>query len=268
MKKITLLFAAIALAFAAQAQEPKTYKVLKVYIGDSVAYELPISKIDSLAFENRIDPFNGHEYVDLGLPSGTLWATCNVGATNPEDYGDYFAWGETIPRQANADGDTIYNWITYKYCNGSSSTLTKYCNDANYGNEGYTDDLVTIEAADDAATANWGGDWRIPTKTEQDELRTECQWDWTDNYNNTGIAGYIVSSKKDTMKSIFLPAAGYRSGTSLNYAGSYGYYWSSSLYESYPNGAYYLYFYSGGYDWSGRSRYYGHSVRPVCSLQH
>ena len=110
-----------------------------------------------------------HEYVDLGLPSGLLWATCNVGATSPEDYGDYFAWGETQPK------DT-YEWSTYQYCNGSYNTLTKYCSNSSYGYNGFTDNLTTLLPEDDAATANWGGNWRMPTKEEFQEL-----------YNNTTV---------------------------------------------------------------------------------
>ena len=94
---------------------------------------------------------NGYGYVDLGL--SVKWATCNVGANNPEDYGDYFAWGETTTK------DT-YNLSTYKWCNGSYSTLTKYCNNSSYGNNGFTDNKTQLELSDDAARANWGGSWR------------------------------------------------------------------------------------------------------------
>ncbi len=195
---------------------------------------------------------NGHEYVDLGLPSGTLWATCNIGATNPEDYGYYFAWGETTTKET-------YGWSTYKHCNGSYDTQTKYCTSSSYGT---VDNKIILEAADDVATANWGGDWRMPTTAEQTELRTECTWSWT---TLNGVNGYRVTSKKDTSKSIFLPAAGYRIDTDLYYAGSHGLYWSSSLDESNPNTALYLYFHSSNYDWDNDDRYNGRSVRPVCS---
>ena len=102
-------------------------------------------------------------WVDLGLPSGTLWATCNVGANAPEEYGDYFAWGETQSKD-------YYYWDTYQYCMGSSATMTKYCNKSNYGYNGFTDNLTTLLPEDDAATANWGTDWRMPTRDEWDEL--------------------------------------------------------------------------------------------------
>ncbi len=194
----------------------------------------------------------GHEYVDLGLTSGTLWATCNVGATAPEQAGDYFAWGETTTK-------SDYSWSTYKYCNGSSSTQTKYCTKSSYGT---VDNKTTLEASDDAATANWGGAWRMPTYAEQTELRTECTWKWE---KLNGVNGYRVTSKKDTSKSIFLPAAGVLRGTSLEDAGSHGRYWSSSLYESTPCYAYVLYFYSSRYQYEYYYRYLGQSVRPVCS---
>ena len=192
---------------------------------------------------------NGHEYVDLGLPSGTKWATMNVGADTPEGYGDYFAWGETKPK-------AIYNWETYKWCEGSYDTQTKYCTSSSYG---IVDNKTILELSDDAANANWGGDWRMPTKAEQDELRTECTWNWT---TKNGVNGYTVTSKTNG-NSIFLPAAGYRFNSDLNDAGYYGFYWSSSLNTSYPSNAYCLCFYSYGVDWRNKYLYSGWSVRPV-----
>ena len=192
-----------------------------------------------------------HDYVDLGLPSGIKWATCNVGATTPEGYGDYFAWGETTPKNN-------YDWSTYKYCNGSSSTLTKYNTNSSNGT---IDNKTTLDLSDDAARANWGGTWRMPTRAEQEELINNCTWTWS---TRNGVRGYKVTSKTNG-NSIFLPAAGYRTGTSVYTVGSFGYYWSSSLYESIPNSAYGLYFYSDNVDWNNcYSRDYGHTVRAVC----
>ena len=196
---------------------------------------------------------NGYEYVDLGL--SVKWATCNVGATKSEDYGDYFAWGETQPK-------STYDWNTYKWCNISSNmvALTKYCTNSD---DGTYDGKSTLELADDAARANWGGSWRMPTKEEQDELRDNCTWEWT---TQNGVKGYKVTSKKKgyTKNSIFLPAAGFRLDSSLSSEGSYGYYWSSSLYTHNPSSAYYLDFDSSYVYWYDNSRYNGRSVRPVC----
>ena len=173
----------------------------------------------------------GHGYVDLGL--SVKWATCNVGATSPEDFGHYFAWGETSPKA--------------EYTEENSLTYGKDMSDIS-GNPQY-----------DAATANWGGDWRMPTEEEMRELLNNCTWTWT---APNGVNGYKVTGPNGN--SVFLPAAGYRDGSSLDYAGSYGDYWSSTPYD-YNNGsyAYSLYFLSGNQDMSGNYRYFGQSVRPV-----
>mgnify|MGYP003302949176 CR=1 FL=1 len=194
---------------------------------------------------------NGHEYVDLGL--SVKWATCNVGANKPEDYGDYFAWGETEIK-------STYNWSTYKWCNGSYKTLTKYSNEKKYGHKKFVDNKTTLELSDDAAHANWGGSWRMPTDAELTELHEQCTWTWT---TQNGVNGYKVTSKKNG-NSIFMPAAGYRLDSSLNDAGSYGYYWSSLLNTGYPCVAYDLYFRSGSVSRYYYGRCYGRSVRPVC----
>lgn len=120
---------------------------------------------------------NGHDYVDLGLPSGTLWATCNVGADAPEIVGDLFAWGETEPK-------TIYDWSTYKYCRGERNLLTKYCNNPNYGYNGFTDGLDILQACDDAAAENWGSGWRTPSTDEWFELFSVCNWTYTRDDRN------------------------------------------------------------------------------------
>ena len=199
---------------------------------------------------------DGHEYVDLGLPSGTLWATMNVGADSPEEYGDYFAWGET---EGYNSGKTTFNWSTYKWCNGSDNTMTKYCTNSSYGYNNFTDGKTVLDADDDAARANWGGDWRMPTKAEFLELINNTENEWTTQNN---VAGYKFTSKTNG-NSIFLPAAGSRRYGYLNGTGSYGDYWSSSLHEGYPNYAWSLGFDSGRVGASNGDRFRGHSVRPV-----
>lgn len=195
---------------------------------------------------------NGYEYVDLGL--SVKWAICNVGASKPEEYGDYFAWGETQPK-------STYDLSTYKWCNGSSATLTKYNYSSSFGT---VDDKTQLELIDDAARANWGGIWRMPTDAELTELRTECTWTWT---TQNGVNGYKVTSKSNG-NSIFLPAAGFYSDSNFRDAGDYCCCWSSSLgnngFPTIPIG---LYFYGyvnyvnvGGYN----GRFDGQSIRPVC----
>lgn len=195
-----------------------------------------------------------HEYVDLGL--SVKWATCNVGANAPEEYGLYFAWGETTGYTQNTSDGRSFDWANYKWCKGSSSTMTKYCTNSSYGT---VDNKTVLEPEDDAAHVNWGGDWRIPTKEEQDELRNSCTWTWT---TLNGVNGCKVVGKNGNF--IFLPAAGCRNDSSSSNVGSYGYYWSSSLNSDYSNLAYYLYFYSGRVGWDYYYRYNGHSVRAVC----
>ncbi len=189
---------------------------------------------------------NGHECVDLGLPSRTLWATCNVGATTPEDYGNYYAWGETVTKE-------IYDWSTYFDTNDGGNTFTKYNN-----NGGKT----VLDPEDDAAHVNWGGSWRMPTQAEWQELYDNCTWTWT---TQNGINGYKVTSNKAgyTDKFIFLPAAGDRDDSDLGYVGSDGYYWSSSRNEYDSSHAWDLGFGSGSHDIYNVRRYYGRSVRPV-----
>ena len=174
--------------------------------------------------------YNGHKYVNLGL--SVKWATCNVGASKPEDYGNYYAWGETSTKSS--------------YTSDNSKTNGKSMGDIK-GNSSY-----------DAARANWGGKWRMPTKAEMQELIDRCNWIWT---TQNGVKGYKVIGPNGN--SIFLPAAGCRLESSLYNAGSPGYYWSSTPYGSYSDHAYGLYF-DGGSRYMGNTyRNYGFSVRPV-----
>lgn len=186
-------------------------------------------------------PNDGHEYVDLGLPSGLLWATCNVGANSPYEAGDYFAWGETEPKET-------YDWSTYKWCEGDKKSVTKYTIPVG-SSGGFVDYKTRLEPADDAAHVNWGGNWRMPTYDEWQELYENC-----DMYGS-----YAVS--RINGNSISLPFAGYKGevGTDINGA----YYWSSSL-SNYSDIANSIFFtYSGGGGVSGRE--VGLSVRPVWS---
>ncbi len=196
--------------------------------------------------------------VDLGLPSGLLWASYNLGASMPWDYGDYYAWGETEPK-------SDYSWTTYKWCYGSSTSLKKYCTTYTYGT--VVDNITELqrgemsgETVDDAARAKLGGKWRMPTYDEWEELRNNCIWTWTDNYNGTGVKGRIVAAPNGN--SIFLPAAGWRSNANLNEATS-GYYWSSSLGTSDSRRARCVHFNSDGVYRAAYYRYEGFPVRPV-----
>ena len=198
--------------------------------------------------------------VDLGLPSGLKWASFNVGASKPEDYGDYYAWGETAPK-------SDYTWSTYKWCNGSYDSLTRYCPSGktrHWGGSGNPDNKTSFkdyDYADDAARKVLGGKWRMPTDAEWTELWNNCTWTWTDNYNGTGVKGRVVTATNGNR--IFLPAAGYRSDTNLYYAGLTGYYRSSSLDTDVPFCAYLVYFNSDNLFRFREDRYIGQSVRPV-----
>lgn len=196
------------------------------------------------------------EAVNLGL--SVKWSLMNLGATSPSDYGDYFAWGETEPKGH-------YSWTKYKWCNGSSYTMTKYNNSSLYGAVDNKSEFKDYDYVDDAARQALGGKWRIPTEAEWTELREQCTWEWTSNYKGTGIAGRIVTGKKTgyTDKSIFLPAAGNRNNTNLNNAGSYGLYWSSSIDTDGPCYAKSVNFYSLTVYRYDDYRYRGLSVRPV-----
>ena len=192
-----------------------------------------------------------HQYVDLGLPSGTLWATCNIGAKSPEEYGDYFAWGET--KGYNSGKTDFYR--TYKWINGGS--ITKYNNDSDHG---IVDNKEELDLKDDVAYVNWGSAWRMPSDEQFDELIDESYTttEWT---TQKGVNGLKVTSKKNG-KSIFLPAAGFREYILLSAAGSHGGYWSRTLY-SFPYYAGYLRFDSNDIYTGYGDRDFGRSVRPV-----
>ena len=198
--------------------------------------------------------------VDLGLPSGIRWASCNIGATTPEGYGYYFAWGET-------DSKKDYSWATYKYANVGEFyhyKFTKYCTDASSGDNGFIDNKTVLEPEDDAATANWGDVWRMPTDAEWTELREQCTWTWT---AQNGMNGYQVASKTNG-NSIFLPAAGFRDGNAAPYvAGNSGYYGSSSLLENSSDDVWIVTFKHEKVERQNNKRNKGLSVRPVQDKQ-
>ncbi len=192
----------------------------------------------------RVFAQDTHEYVDLGLPSGLLWATCNVGANAPEEYGDYFAWGETQPKD-------VYNWDTYQYYDGGN--LTKYTG---------SDGLTILLPEDDAATANWGNDWRMPTKEEWQELYQNTTHTWT---MQNGVNGRLFTAPNGN--SLFLPAAGSRGEGDLYGVGSYGDLWSSSLFTISPLIAWNFHFSSYYFNVDYSYRIYGQSVRAVRSAR-
>lgn len=214
-----------------------------------IVYNVLADYTDGLSADGVVFEIVGsrYEFVDLGL--SVKWATCNVGADTPEDYGDYFAWGETSPKSE-------YDWSTYRWCKGDYDNLTKYNIKRKFGT---VDKKTQLELSDDVVRVNWGSPWRMPTLEEWEELHTKCNWTWT---TQNEVEGYKVVSNTNG-NSIFLPAAGYRSGGSLRSASTSGYYWSSSLSTSYPYGARLLHFYSYNVRWFYHDRYYGLSVRPV-----
>lgn len=194
--------------------------------------------------------FDIPDAVDLNLPSGVKWASFNIGASEPEEYGLYYAWGETETKRE-------YNWSTYKWCSGSEESLTKYNYQKRYG---IVDNKSVLEAEDDVACVKLGGNWRMPTHDEWTELLENCTWVWT---TQNGISGRLVTSKNNN-KSIFLPAAGSRSDTGLIGAGSYGNYWSSSRRSDVPSCAWSVFFNTSDLlNCNYYTRRFGLSVRPV-----
>lgn len=223
---------------------------LQIFKGGILIQSFPLSNIDSIKVVDVADipnPPAQAQAVDLGL--SVKWANMNVGASKPEDYGDYFAWGETKPK-------TNYDWSTYKWCNGSYYMMTKYCTNSSYGT---VDNKGILEPEDDAARANWGDKWRMPTYSEQIELSTRCTWRMTSLY---GVNGYLVTGPSGN--SIFLPAAGSRQGSSLMGTGEYGNFWRSDVNLSTPIWANGLLINDMEHSpYFGSSRCNGLSVRPV-----
>lgn len=192
---------------------------------------------------------DGHEYVDLGFPSGRLWATCNVGSDQPEKFGYLFAWGEVELK-------VVFEWYTYELCHIDSKNrilLDKYCNSSL---EGVVDNKSEMERIDDCVIKWWGQKWRMPTMREQDELVNGCHWKWVSDYKGSGMSGSLGTSKFNK-KQIFLPASGFRS----DYDCKKGFYWSSTLMDSrFAHGTYVD---EKGPYVTRDMRFYGQCVRAV-----
>lgn len=197
--------------------------------------------------------YNGHDYIDLELPSRTMWAACNVGADTPEGFGIYVSWAVTEPTE-------YCLWSSYKYCNGDQRQLTKYCSRSDYGYEGFTDELLELQPGDDAATANWGEGWCMPSITQWEELYQHTTHDWT---TQNGVNGRLFTGSNGN--TLFIPAAGLYQ---VNYTideGVYGNYWSSTLMTDVPCNGWFFRFNSLGWAKDGCGRCWGCSIRPVLS---
>ncbi|MCQ2216757.1 MAG: hypothetical protein MJZ31_12680 [Bacteroidales bacterium] len=197
---------------------------------------LSATLIASSAWAQNVE--NGHEYVDLGLTSGTMWATTNIGADTPEAIGNYFAWGETATKET-------YNWETYTLCDGDYDQLTKYIPAGwnAYGKDDVTDDKSVLEKADDVASQTWQGNWAIPTPDQLNELVTKCCWLYTNTYKGNSVAGYIIyKAKNESDKGAFyvyqLPPTGYTTEDTHIFlpvnCGDFCHYWSNTVAENNP----------------------------------
>lgn len=218
-------------------------------------------------------PDNNHPHmIDLGLPSGTLWACCNVGAQSPEGTGCYYSWGETT---GSCEGKNYFSWEHYKHIHYNPNDdsvfgycLTKYCQDSEYGYNGFTDELTTLESGDDAAIANWGSQYRMPNRTEVNELLNKNYTSWTVTTVD-GVKGLLVTSLIEgfTDKNIFLPLTGLFNGRTVDDEGVYAEYWTSSLYTRIPNSAYMFKIYDDAKKGTGnRERDRGLTIRPITQL--
>lgn len=268
MKKFIAITTAIFLSIVS-ANAQYTMKVIQ---DDGNVSEFPVSKIKEVIWEDLDGPIddidaNGYEYVDLGLPSGTLWATCNLGATKPEEFGDYFAWGET---EGFNSGKTKFSWATYKWCYGSKDKLNKYCYNKKFG---LVDNLMELELEDDAAHVYMGGDWRMPTYEQVAEILTDdnCM---KSRITQNGVKGILLTSRYNH-KSIFIPQAGaYYDDRIRPFAEGALFCWTRSLYVVAPEepgtldctcDALVLDQYSTlrGEFYDHRPRYEGLTIRPV-----
>lgn len=256
MKSIKTLTAILlsVLSLTANAQS-----FVVVHKTDGTRAEYQTKDINKIEFLEKLDPYNGHEYVDLGL--SVKWATMNIGATKREEYGDYYAWGETTTK-------SIYNWNSYKWgLNGTWLDLTKYTVDDGstskiwYENGVFVGDNKTVlEPVDDVASVKWGGSWRIPTKEELEELYTKCT---CQAMSLNGKQGIKITGPNGNY--IFLPKTGWKQESKLYWQNLSGSYWSSELSDSYSLHAYSLSIDSANdFSMSRGDRCYGFSIRAVC----
>lgn len=227
--------------------------------------------MNKISFENRIKRLkltcdlkdddkvrhfhNGYEYLEIG---GVKWATMNVGATRVTDYGLYFQWGDTqgctADQVGSREGKKIFYWNDYKWTEDGGSTFTKYNS---------TVRKTVLEASDDAVTAVWGGNWRMPTKEDFDALRNNTTNEWKTNYQGSGINGILFTDRTDSSKKLFFPACGYCENGFVYGVGNYGFYWSSSLYSNNVRGARHFGFSKSGAKIYGSYRYCGFGIRGV-----
>lgn len=215
-------------------------------------------KDDKTVVSDTTNTYTDVEWVDLGLPSGLLWAKCNLGATAPYEYGGHYAWGETWTKSA-------YSWASYIHSNGESNKLTKYCcrsSEGSFGYKGFLDKLTTLQPADDAATAKLGNGARIPTYNDWIELMTNTSSEWTTLH---GTKGMLFTAPNGN--TLFLPAAGAYVESSCAYRGEGAYYWSSSLFTGMPESAWTSFFNDDDAGLIDAERCEGRSVRPVRSAK-
>ena len=237
-------------------------QTVKLYKGTTLVAEYNADQVDNVEFiETDTQESDSHEYVDLGLPSGTLWATCNVGASKPEECGYYFAWGETTGYIASDNHD--FSWTNYKWCSGTNDDggyyyydmLTKYCTSSR---RGIVDNKTVLDPEDDAATVNWGKNWCMPSVDQLKELNNSS-YTTIALTTQKGIEGLLIRSKKNG-KTLFLPITGWGPNNHVEC----GMYWTRSLFTNFNGDAYNLVFSSGGMNFSGDdSRCSGHPIRPV-----
>lgn len=255
----------------------ETMSQYNTYTADTENFILPNVSLtvdnNTVHYNPSTPPTPSHDFVEIG---GIKWATMNIGANSVTDYGLYFQWGDTQGWTSEKaccegtgsgsgdgggepvvcdEGTKCFNFSDYKWTTDDGLTFTKYNS---------TDGIITLEEGDDAVTAAWGGQWRMPTTAEFQALGTVTTSAWTSSYEGSGVAGLVLTDKTDSSKVLFFPACGLCGDGSVFGVGSNGSYWSSSLYSSGVQSAYNLGFYNGDVLWqSGSNRYYGFAVRGV-----